>query len=318
MFQRLFRLFKPTQMGYTPVRHSFFRDEHIADRLHKEGYCVVDFIDKQQQEALLDLYEKHHQLSVENPGVFFGSFSKNKKYTKEIHNEAVKILLPSFIMWFKNFKCVINNFVVKTPGEVTTVPIHQDGAALDELKYSSINVWIPLQSVNSQNGALSIVPRSHNIFYPYRCNTIPPLTKDIEMYLYPYFVSLEVNAGQAVLFDSRLFHYSKPNLSEENRVTMVSRITPVDAQVMAYYQEGKEGAPVEAYLCPDDYLVTSVSYNDTERPVGVKLVKCLDSKIKFLTQEEFKRNCAMYGIEIQDPHFNQGQYHSTFIEEPNR
>jgi len=66
--------------------------------------------------------------------------------SKNIHDAIHEILANSLDKWFHDYKD-INPFVIKTPGKSSGVPIHQDVAAIDEDKYSTTNVWIPLQSI---------------------------------------------------------------------------------------------------------------------------------------------------------------------------
>jgi hypothetical protein len=319
MFRQLSQYFlsPKKEREYVPVRHTFFRDSKIAQQLHETGYYVADFLGSKERVALLELYEKNHQLDNRQDGVFFGTFSKDTEYRKKVHNAINEILAQSFNKWFINYKSTINNFVIKTPGRSTRVPIHQDGAALDEEKYSSINVWIPLQAAIPLNGALSVIPRSHNIFTPYRCNTIPSLVKNIEKELYSYFLPIYLELGQVLFFDSRLFHYSTPNLSETNRVAIVCRICPVESSVMSYYREKeKKDAPIEMWCCPDDFLISIVGYNDDVRPPGAKLMGYKYVDVEPLTMEDFDIKRKRYGIisQNQQPAFNEEQF--NFLMEP--
>jgi ectoine hydroxylase-related dioxygenase (phytanoyl-CoA dioxygenase family) len=318
MFQRLFRLFKPTQMGYTPVRHSFFRDEAIADRLHKEGYCVVDFIDEQQQELLKEVYAENHRLEAKDGGAFFGIFSKDTVYRHRVNEAINKILHETFEQWFVRYKSAVNTFVIKVPGQSSFIPIHQDGAAIDELKHSSINIWIPLQDITLLNGALQVIPRSHHIFLPYRCASVAPLQMNIEQELYPYFQPIYLKLGQALFFDSRMFHYSAPNLSPDDRVAVVCRICPQEAPIVAYYKDNSgEKGKVEMWECPSDYLITSDGYNDNVRPEGCKLVKSFRDDCPPLTAVTFELKRNALGITANSTYTKPALGNRNFIQEPN-
>jgi hypothetical protein len=317
ILQHLFRVFNLYKQEHRPVRHVFFRDETIADQLQKNGYCVVDFIDEIAQRKLQTLYGENHRLSASKGGAFFGIFSKDIAYRQRINDGVNNILQPVFEKWFVGYKSAVNTVVVKVPGQSSFIPIHQDGAAIDESKYSSMNIWIPLQDVTSQNGALYVIPRSHHVFLPYRCASVAPLQKDIEAEMYPFFYPIYLKQGQALFFDSRMFHYSAPNLSAQDRVAVVCRIVPAEAPIVAYYKDNNtENEPVEMWECPPDYLITSDSYNDNERPQGCKLIKRLKDDCPPLTLASFAARCEALGIVANKDFGGPMLGHRNFIQEP--
>jgi len=318
MFHQLGKyLFGQRKEVYQPIKHTFFRNPEIADQLHEEGYYVADFLKERERALLNEVYEKHHRLEDQKGGVFFGIFSKDVAYRKQVHNSINQILQETFNQWFKDYKSAVNTFVIKVPGKASQVPIHQDGAAIDESVYSSINIWIPLQEINETNGALHVIPRSHYIFLPYRCATVEPIQKNIDNDLYRYFKPIYLKPGQVLFFDSRMFHYSPPNLSEQNRVIVVCRICPVEAKIVAYYKEpGNPLSNVEMWRCPDDYLIYSDGYNDNLRPEGCELITCKKTGTVSLTAEEFEKRRSELGI---NPNYDQDvpkEGERNFIQEP--
>jgi len=319
MLQRLKEYFiSPSKItDYKPVKHTFFRDNNVTDQLHEVGYYVADFLGEKERLLLLELYEKNHDLKDNRGGAFFGIFSKDITYRNKIHDSINQILDTCFNRWFKNFKSAVNTFVIKVPGASGQVPIHQDGAAIDELEYSSINIWIPLQEINETNSALHIIPRSHHIFLPYRCATVEPIQKNIDNELYRYFKPIYLKLGQVLFFDSRMFHYSPPNLSEHNRVIVVCRICPIEADIVAYYKEsGNPKSSVEMWRCPDDYLIYSDGYNDNLRPEGCELITCKKIGNASLTVEEFERRRIELGISPNGEPMIPKQTERNFIQEP--
>jgi ectoine hydroxylase-related dioxygenase (phytanoyl-CoA dioxygenase family) len=286
-------------LEYKAEKHTFFRDSKIMEALHSTGYYVVDFLGEKERLQLLDIYGKYHKTKDNGKGAFFGEMSEN------IHYSIEKILLDSWNKWFVNYKSVVNGFVVKTAGEAGYCPIHQDVADIDELKYSSINIWIPLQPITPENGALHIVPRSQHIFVPYRAATIDALTKNIEHLIYPYFIPLYFELGQALFFDARMFHHSPPNSSDKIRLAAFCRICPKEADVITYFQEnGTLGSPIEMFSCPDDYVVHSTSERDNVRPVNCKSLGFRYAVTMPLTAKEFERRRKKLGIKPGQTHIS--------------
>lgn len=313
MFQKLKKYFssEKEERIYKPVKHIFFRNPEITQALHNQGYYIVDFLNEKERQQLLDVYKKYHTAKDDGGGAFWGVISKN------IHDAEQEILGSHLDQWFHDYKNV-NAFVVKTPGKSSQVPVHQDVAAIDEFKYSNVTVWMPLQAINTVNGALYIIPRSHHIFVPYRCATIDPLTKDIESILYPYFIPLYLEPGQALFFDSRMFHYSPPNLSDQSRVVAVSRIFPKEADYVTYYKEKTEDSKIEMWRCPDDYLMHNNTYDETLRPPGGKFIKHRYVNTHPLTAEEFEERRAELEIVPQSKPASQDEGQRSFMHEPVR
>jgi hypothetical protein len=269
MLKKIISLFCGTSRtrSFPLIKHTFFRDANIAALIYEQGFYITDFISASEVAELKASYTQYHEKKNKTAGAFFGEISK------EIHYKNTSILASVLDQWFVNYKSIVSAFVVKTPGPTSAVPIHQDNAAIDEEKFSSINVWIPLQDINETNGAMFVVPKSHHIFFPFRCATIAPFSKNIETLLAPYFIPLYLKAGQAIIFDSRMFHFSLPNLSNDTRVVAICRICPNEAKVMAYYKESnKTNNKIEIWQCPDDYLIYSESHNDTIRPKNSQFI----------------------------------------------
>jgi len=288
---------------YKPVPHTFFRQPEIAKIIHETGYYIADFIEEEERQQLLEVYQKHHEKEVyevqfdnqnqESSGAYMGVISKN------VHNAINEILQPAFDKWFVNYRSAVNAFAVKTSGKSGTVPIHQDVADIDELHYSTISIWLPLQDMDTTNGTLQIVPRSHFIFTPFRSSTISPYTKNIEQEIMPYFKPLYLKAGQALLFDSRLFHYSPPNLSGKNRVITLCRICPLDAPIISYYNppNATDGF-IEIWQCPDDHLIYTENHNGSHQPKHGKFIGRRKVNLSPLTLAEFEQKRKALGIEL--------------------
>jgi len=303
MFRKLidFFSFSDWPLEYQPVRHTFFRDSKLAEILNHTGYYIADFIGEKERLLLLDVYKKHQQKDeyevqyeerdTGSAGAYMGVISQT------VHQSINEILGPAFDKWFINYKSAVNAFAVKTPGNSGQVPVHQDVSDLDEEKYSTISIWLPLQTMSEENGTLQIIPRSHHIFVPYRASTLEPLTKNIEPLLTPYFVPLYLKAGQALFFDSRLFHQSPPNLSKENRVVALCRICPQDAPIVTYYKDPLvSDSKVEMWQCPDDYLIYSENHEEKRPPKNGKFLGYKNANISPITPEEFERRRRKLGI----------------------
>jgi hypothetical protein len=64
---------------------------------------------------------------------------------------------------------------------------------------------------------------------------------------------LHMKAGEALIYDDRLFHASDPNITDELRLAAVSGIIPQEAQVLYYF--GREGK-VDVYESSVEFFMT--------------------------------------------------------------
>ena len=112
---------------------------------------------------------------------------------------------------------------VDDPSDDRMLPWHQE---LEQMSLITLNVWLPLTNITEKSGGLSVIPESHkkglqkhiiekeiNSYY-----RLPKklLEKETQMPLF-------MNAGDAIVFHSFLFHKSTSNFSKRNRWTIVFR-----------------------------------------------------------------------------------------------
>ncbi|OGO91087.1 MAG: hypothetical protein A3F41_02380 [Coxiella sp. RIFCSPHIGHO2_12_FULL_44_14] len=88
-------------------------------------------------------------------------------------------------------------------------------------------IWL-LDDFNSDNGATAIIPYSHLKNAP--PSTIEREAKNSEQ------ITIQANAGSAILFDARLWHSTQPNLASVDRIALFcmyvrSFVIPMEAMI---------------------------------------------------------------------------------------
>lgn len=283
---------------WEPVAHSVFRDRDLAAEIHSEGISVRPFLSPGQLAALRDIYQRHHQLSDEQGGMFYSVYSQDLDYRRQVDEEVRQVLAPTLEAWFTDYKNVINSFVVKLPGKASEFAIHQDTTALDEFAHSPLSIWIPLWDVTEENGAMCVVPRTHRLFSPYRGISFPfPFSKingEVREYLRP----VPVKAGEAVLFDPRILHNSLPNQSGAPRVALICGIFPQEARFRICFKENAQ-APIEIYDQDDDFLLKYPNFlhHCHDRPVSGTVVNRVGDCYPPVDAETFHAMMADAGLD---------------------
>lgn len=285
-------------MHWQPVKHTVVKNEELAEKLHQEGYAVAGNIGLENIQKLTGLYNRLHQFKSPDGGMFYSLYSQDIGYRREVHSEIGNILSKEYDKHLTGYKSVINSYIVKLSGPQSEFSLHQDSSGLNELRYSPLSLWIPLQDTSLYNGTICVVPHTQGFFYPYRGISFGPPFRDFESLLREYLNPVELSAGDILMFDNRLVHYSPANKSGQARIIVMSGIFPEEAQIeVAYRDESLADAPIEIYKQEEDFLITNTAfYNDcTARPYrGEKIAEVAPVSSK--TSGEFLKFVSGKGI----------------------
>ncbi|MBL4709573.1 MAG: phytanoyl-CoA dioxygenase family protein [Flavobacteriales bacterium] len=281
---------------WKPLKNSVIKDNNLSEIIHESGYKVLPFLNEDSLTALKQIFEEEHDFKVEDGGMFYSLYSRDKAYRKRIHERIKEVLLPSLEEHFVDYKNVINTFVVKLPGEKSEFYVHQDTTGLDEFNYSPLSIWIPLDDITPKNGALTVIEKSHWFFSPYRGVSFSFPFKNISDSIKKYLKPVYMKAGEALFFDNRLVHNSLANTSDQPRIAIVCGIFPKEAKFRSCFQDQTEAnKPIEVFEHEENYLLEypHFFYNCTERPVSGKLVEKVEDSFPSMNTEEFEQLCTI-------------------------
>lgn len=141
---------------------------------------------------------------------------------------------------FDAYRPVITSYVIKKSNSNESLKLHQNPTFVDERFFSSIVCWIPMQSVDSSNGAMIVIPGSHRLFMNYRTanfleeKLFDGISKKI---ISKYSITLDMNAGDLLLLDDALLHGSHGNKTNQDRVAATQVLIPQEASLL-YFHNG--------------------------------------------------------------------------------
>lgn len=234
-----------------------FINDALRDRIDESGVVTVPLLNAEELQALRDFYQELHPDGIPpqlRDGIHMTIWCADYDYKVRIRERLMEIVMPACERYFKDFRIVTPVFIVKVKGEQTKFPIHQDWNVVDEEQHRAFNVWIPLHDVDSGNGSLWHVPGSHRLPTVIRgAGLLFPNLYPIESHIRPVMKSLDLEAGQAMVFYHRLIHGSPPNLSEEPRVVVSFTVLPKEVPMHIYFQKDAE-SPLQIYHPPDDFI----------------------------------------------------------------
>ncbi len=211
----------------------------------------------------------------------------NLSYKRESSNLLRQVFAPGISRLLVNYEILNCNFYVKPPGTGRFV-IHQNWPALQDMGDTTVTVWCPLQDTDETNGTLQFVPASHKITPDiagpacgfYFDNLLDSL---VEKYLQP----LPVKAGDALIFDDSLIHWSEQNYSGKPRVAVQILCVPADATPVFFYLDPADTSRFEVFAVDSEFFITQIKDDLLRRPNNARSLGFVPNPNRLLTEAEF-------------------------------
>lgn len=207
------------------MKNNILLDPEQNKILIEKGYLVLDFCDPQLLKKAFEQIAKgttEPRLAGNNHRTIDVSFhctylDPDQEYKMAVWTTLNDLVGPFLQANFVNYKTIQANLFNKAPGTGVISP-HQNLTTVDEEKYTSVSIWVPLQDTTELNGTLHFAPQSHGKFERYRNSNIhwAPMDASIEMSAYQ-MLPISLKVGQALIFDDSIVHASPDNKSTQNR-----------------------------------------------------------------------------------------------------
>lgn len=267
-----------------------FKDKQMQETFEKEGFIVVDFYTSEQIEEVKNLY--HSLLPKDGKNFFSSVLSQDKEYRKAVDLELKRIGHCRFEELLTDYQIVNGSLFVKSPGEENYIHTHQDMTLVDESEFNAISIWATTVDLTDENGVMYFLPGSHRFFPTFRAPTIPmffdPIKEAIKDYMIPYYLK----AGQAVIFDHSIIHFSTPNISKNVRIVSNIYFTQKNAKfVICYYDKNNADfkGKVEIFKQEDSFMADYEQFgNVSDRPKIGESLGLKDYNFPQLTIEQLE------------------------------
>ncbi len=256
----------PTQMLQV------FKEQETQHSFEKNGFVILPFYSPEEIKELNELYHKLHP--KDEQGFFPSTFSKDKNYRAVADAEIRRIGSRSINHYCQNIKVVCGAFIVKNKGVESGMCVHQDMSLVDESRFTGINIWVPLVDLTIENGALFVLRGSHRMMPTYRGSSIPECFSPVMNEVIDFLEPVTVKAGEAVIFDQSIIHFSPPNFSDDIRIVTNTYFTHEDAEFRTYYWNKDFGNNVEAFAQDNSFMTNFDQFGENihDRPkVGKSL-----------------------------------------------
>ncbi len=260
-----------------------FNNDKLQEEFWEKGYVKIQLFNPEEIKELRDFHDSQHPDSrfneqEKNVKYHFTFLDTNKDYKRTVFEYISSKIQPKLDRFLYNYKPLVINFVQKEPG-LGEVPVHQNWNFVDEQKYVTVSVWCPLVDVAEINGTIEVVDKTHRLFRDIlRSPSIPWFFTGYENHIIKnYCKPIEVKAGEVLIFDDSIIHYSKPNRGTYNRLVIQIIAKPAEVPAKHYYL--KKGLFNEQMyeLDVNEQFFLNFKYHIAERPEG----ELSSNKIKY-------------------------------------
>lgn len=246
-----------------------------------KGYVIVPFLNPDEVAALKALF--HEEMPATPDGFYATTHEQDAGFKQRISKAIHAILKRGFEEHLGQATPLGGALISKAPGEKSILPLHQDWNIVDESRFRSYNVWIPLVDVNEFNGVVQVLEGSHDKEQTFRGPNLMPTLQGVSIAVLQEMKSLPMTAGQALIYDHALWHASPVNQSDELRLAAVFGVIPEQANMQFYYQDGNE--VVEYASNPEFFL----SGNPQEGPAGLTETRRIPHVVKAHNEAAFRQ-----------------------------
>ncbi len=271
-----------------------FQQDALEADFQRNGFVKVPFLSPGQLDELRRLYrdlQPDHRFNTQDSSVsyHFSFLDPNRAYKQAVFDNVSALVAPSMQEHLTPYEPLIINFVRKEPG-LGEVPVHQNWNFVDESRFCSVSIWCPLVDVGPENGALEVIPGTHRIFRNVlRSPSIPWFFKSYkDVLLREYLQVVPVKAGEALIFDDSLIHYSKPNRGDYDRTVIQVIAIPQGAQAKHYYRKKSLLRSAFYELDVNAEFFLNFKFDITDEPEGALRSRPIPYKMPRISERRFR------------------------------
>ena len=183
-----------------------FKDPLVQKKFEEVGIVKLSLLSHNQVSVLSEFVKSNTPiLELANKyGFIQGVCIKDRPVKLELDSFIRELITPLCKQHLTGFKALIYTALAKAPGNNSELDLHQDWSLVDESKYCSISLWIPLIDSVIENGAVHVLKGSHKKYLNPRGGSIPSISFSDKEVLKKKMIPMEMKAGEAYVKKSSL------------------------------------------------------------------------------------------------------------------
>lgn len=261
------------------VNQKLLINEEQNEQLQNEGFLVMSFLNKLEVNELTTFFKQN--VTIEHGSFYATAHAKDSTFRSEMSDKIVSVIQEKVTANFQNHELLGASFIVKSKGLHQALQPHQDWNIVDESKFRSYNIWIPLVDLNEENGAILVMPKSHSWITNYRHSSISCSFQQVHQQIWENMKPLFLKAGEALIYDHALLHASMPNISQNDRIACACGIIPSAAQMRYYWNNN---GTIEEYESSKEFFLTE---NVFSGPHGLKKIRMIENAFFSVDEKSF-------------------------------
>lgn len=216
-------------------------------KLIEIGFVIIELLNNAEISYLNSLCNKY--LHITNQEFISSSHFLSIEESKRINEELHAIVKPKVDLLFPKLQLLGGTLATKIKGN-DVLKAHNDWSIVDESIYNSYNLWIALVDTNKTNGTLGLIPGSHLWDTRLRGLGIPGEYESFTKQFLSIGYEPELKAGQAILYNHKLIHYSRPNTTDQPRNVAIIGMKDKEAALQVSFS--LDGKSIDTYEATEE------------------------------------------------------------------
>lgn len=260
-------------------------DQKLESSFSEQGFVKLnDFLDENMVKQLQELY-RYTKFGNTNGKMYTNLQDLSYEENAAIEEAIVRICKKSIDAYLTNYRIVSAGFLIKGIGSESDSRLHQDWSIVDESRFRSALLWIPLMNVDEKNGCIQVVPGSHTWFHTIRSFSLSSTFLKFNYKINPFLNALPLKEGQATLFFSKLFHGSKQNYSGVERSAITITIIDDSADFIHYLKS--DDNTIKVLNCTKEFIYRhSFKEKNIENADNLTVLNKIENPEEYLLNEK--------------------------------
>lgn len=280
-----------------PAARPTLRDPALEAHFDLFGFAVVPFFSERDVAWLVERYSSLGP-APDDPrlSIYFDYQSGSAAYKQEVVEAVRPLFEERGAEHLFDHHLFYPEFIMKWPGHRSGFAPHIDVTFVEERVYHTTSTWCPLVDVTGvdgcDNGMVWLVPGSHKFAWWPQAYLPDFHYGGVERaVIEDWGVGIPLRAGEALIFDHRIVHFSLPNAASVPRLAIDGNWRPREAPMYHYRQVGDD--TFERYAIDDDFFwhTNPISLKQGP-PAGAPLVDTLTLPRPTVTEERLAAWCS--------------------------
>jgi hypothetical protein len=220
-----------------PRMKSIFFDASRQEEVFKNGYTVVRLLSADEAAALgerIVALRRDGDFATRNMrGMSFHAslLDSDLDYKRRVNTLVGECFAPRIAAVLDGYRITTNGVLAKPPGG-GELGVHRDWTMTSSVDDICLNVWCPLVDVEESNGVLRFVAGSHRLVRNIEAPHVPMYFQAFIDDLKEQATPVPMAAGEALIFDTTIVHWSGTNTTGTLRPVAASLCVPQDTRMV--------------------------------------------------------------------------------------